>query len=174
MNAATSKRHLDKGVPYAIRSGRHMAPEKAAFLSAYFSAIAHATEDIARVEQAVRFLIGVMSLGEVRLTRQYLKGHHGNVITTISARLPGKGLSPEAIKLLSQKLPESDRQFLSGDMSRCVDEERNLYLRFDKQEAFLGIVKLCQGDPIRVKLKFASAYDAEGIVKFCRENGLTP
>lgn len=172
MNPATSKRHLDKSVPYPVQSVCDMAPEKAAFLSAHFSAIAHATEDAAKVERAVRFLIGFMSRTEVSLSRQYLKGHHGNVITTISAKLPAKGLSPNALKLLSQKLPDSDRQFLSSDMSSCIDEEGNLYLRFDKQEAFLGTVKLHQGDPIRIKLKFASEYDAEGIVKFCRENGL--
>jgi len=151
-----------------------MAPEKEALLSAHFSAIAHATEDVAKVEHAIRFLMGLVSTTETSLRRQYLKGHYGNVITTLSAKLPARGLSPNALRVLSQKLPESDKQFLSSDMSSCIDEEGNLYLRFDKQEAFLGTVRLHQGDPIRIKLKFASTYDAEGIVKFCRENGLIP
>jgi len=149
-----------------------MAPEKEGLLSAHFSAIAHATEDVAKVEHAIMFLMGLVSSTETSLKRQYLKGHYGNVITTVSAKLPAKGLSPNALRVLSQKLPESDKQFLSSDMSSCIDEEGNLYLRFDKQEAFLGTVRLHQGDPIRVKLKFAPAYDAEGIVKFSRENGL--
>jgi len=94
------------------------------------------------------------------------------MITTISATVRGKELSQTGIRLLSRRLSESDREFLSGDMSGCVDEEGNLYLRFDKQEAFLGIARLYQGDPIRVKLKFAAAYDTKGIIEFCRENGL--
>jgi hypothetical protein len=149
-----------------------MAPGKAVFLSAHFSAIAHATEDVAKVEQAIRFLMRLVSRTEMSLSRQYLKGHYGNVITTISAKLAAKGLSPNALRLLSQKLPESDKQFLGSNMSSCIDKEGNLYLRFDKQEAFLGTVRLHEGDPIRIKLKFASAYDVEGIVKFSRENGL--
>jgi len=149
-----------------------MAPEKAVFLSAHFSAIAHATEDVAKVEQAIRFLMGLICRTEMSLSRQYLKGHYGNVITTISAKLAAKRLSPNALRLLSQKLPESDKQFLGTNMSSCIDEEGNLYLRFDKQDAFLGAVRLHESDPIRIKLKFASTYDAEGIVKFSRENGL--
>lgn len=174
LNLATSKRHLDKSIPYFVRSGCDMAPWKAAFLSAHFSAIAHATEDVANVERAVRFLVGLISKNEMPLSRQYLKGHHGNMITTISARLPAKELPSNALELLSKKLSGSDRQFLSGEIRSCVDEEGNLFLRFDKQEAFLGTVRLQQGDPIRIKLKFASTYDAEGIVEFCRENGLIP
>ncbi len=151
-----------------------MAPRKVAFISAHFSAIAHATEEVTNVERAVRFLIGLILRSEVSLSRQYLKGHYGNMITTISARLPAKILPSNPLELLSHELSEFDRQFLSSEIRSCVDEEGNLYLRFDKQEAFLGTVKLQQGDPIRVKLKFASSYDPEGIVKFCRENGLIP
>lgn len=149
-----------------------MAPQKAAFLSAHFTAIAHATEDIEKVEQGVKFLIDLVSTTSVSLTRRYLKGHHGNVITAISAKLSAKELSSDPLNLVSQKLPESDRRFLSGDMRSCIDEESNLYLRFDKQEALLGNVKLHQGDPIRLKLKFASTYDAETMVNVCRESGL--
>lgn len=172
LNPASSKRHLDKSVLYAIGSGHGMVPPKSAFLSADFSAIAHATEDIDKVEQAVRSLVAWLSRSKVNLTRQYVKGHHGNVITTISAKLSGKELYPEALTLLSQKLSESDRRFLFDHVQSCVDQDRNLYLRFDKQEAFFGSIRLHEGDPIRAKFKFASMYDVERIVSFCKESGL--
>jgi RNA binding exosome subunit len=45
-------------------------------------------------------------------------------------------------------------------------------LRFNKQDAFLGALKLYQGDPIRMRLKFTSGYSSERIVDLCRESGL--
>jgi RNA binding exosome subunit len=172
LNPATSKRHLNKNVPY--RSCLGMSRENTPFLSAHLSVIAHATEDIQRVEQATRFIIELISKREVGLTRQYMKGHHGNTIITISAKLAGKGLLPNALELLSQKISESDRQFLGNDIGSCVDNEGNLYLRFNKQDAFLRAVKFYQGDPIRMRLKFVPGYDSEKIADLCKESGLMP
>ncbi len=149
-----------------------MTARNSHLLSANFTAFAHATEDIARVEQALEFLITPMTRVEVALTRQYLKGHHGNMITTVSCRLSSKELSSEALSMLLQKLSELDRQFLSSSLGSCLDEEGNLYLRFDKQEALLGNVRLCKGDPIRMKIKFAPDHDADAIIRVCRESGL--
>ena len=149
-----------------------MPPGSTPFLSAHLRVIAHATEDIQKVEQATRFLVELISQTEADLTRQYAKGHHGNTIATISAKLAGKALLPNALQLLSQKLSESDKQFLDNDIESCVDKEGNLYLRFNKQEAFLGRVKLYQGDPIRMRLKFVFGYDSDRIIDLCRESGL--
>jgi hypothetical protein len=149
-----------------------MPREKSPFLSAHLSVIAHATEDIQRVEQAARFLIELISKTQVNLTRQYVKGHHGNTIITISAKLDGKALLPNALELLSQKMSESDKQFFGSDIGSCADDEGNLYLRFNKQDAFLRAVKFYQGDPIRVRLKFVPGYDSERIADLCRESGL--
>jgi RNA binding exosome subunit len=149
-----------------------MGHQESPFLSAYITVIAHATEDVEKVERAVSFVLGLISHAEVGLSRRYLTGHHGNVITTISARLSANQLSPDALKMLSQRLPESDRAFLSRDMRNCLDEDGNLYLRFDKEEAFLGNLKLQHADPVRMKLKFASRHDIETMVTVCRESGL--
>jgi RNA binding exosome subunit len=142
------------------------------FLSAHLSVIAHATEDIQKVEQATSFLVGLISHAQANLTRQYMKGHYGNTITTVSVKLAGKALLPNALQAVIGKLSESDKQFLDRDIESCVDKEGSLYLRFDKQEAFLGRVKSYQGDPIRMKLKFVSSYDPESIVDLCKKSGL--
>ncbi len=147
-----------------------MTPKTSPFLSAEFSAIAHATENIENVEQSVRFLVGFASGSNVKLTRQYLRGHHGNMITTVSARLPGAELNLDALARLLRSLPIQDRQFLSRQISGCIDEGRNLYLRFDKQEAFTGNVRLQDGDPIRVRFKFGRAYDEKAIASLCGES----
>jgi RNA binding exosome subunit len=172
LNPATSKRHLDKSVPQ--QSCPSMPPKSTPFLSAHLGVIAHATEDIQKVEQATRFLLELISQTQPNLTRQYVKGHHGNTIVTISAKLAGKALLSNALQALAQKLPESDKQFLGNDIESCVDKEGNLYLRFNKQEAFLGALKLYQGDPIRMRLKFVSGYDSGRIVGLCKESRLVP
>ena len=149
-----------------------MSPEKTPFLSAHLSAIAHATEDIQKVEQAMRFLIELIAKSQVNLTRQYMKGHHGNTIATITAKVPGKTLLPDALELLSQNLSESGGRLPHNDIESCLDKEGNLYLRFDKQDAFLRAVKFFQGDPIRMRLKFVPGYDSDRIVGLCKESGL--
>jgi RNA binding exosome subunit len=149
-----------------------MAPQESLFLSARFATIAHATEDIRKVEQGVAFLTTLVSTAKINLTRQYLKGHHGNMIATISAKLSSGELGSDYLRRISQALTESDKLFLSDGLGGCIDEEGNLYLRFDKQEAYLKRVRLYQGDPIRMKLKFSLTRDPEEIVRVCRESGL--
>ncbi len=143
-------------------------------LSANLSAIAHATEDIGKVEQALRRLGDSAYITRVDITRRYMKGHHGNLITTVSAKLPSKEISRKTLNSLFSCLSESDRRYLSDDLTNCVDEEGNLYLRFDKQEAYLGRLSLHQSDPIRMKLKFPSRYKPEMIAAICKESGLIP
>jgi len=150
-----------------------MGARKSPILSVDFSAIAHATEDIGRVEQAVRFVMESVATTKPNVTRQYLKGHHGNLITIISAKLSRKELPADMLGPLSGRLSDWDKQFLSDHISDCVDTRGNLYLRFDKQEAFSKRVKLHETDPVRMKLKFSAGYDVEAIRVFCRGNGLT-
>jgi RNA binding exosome subunit len=149
-----------------------MAYHGTTFLSAELTAISHATEDVEKVEQAIRFLISTLFQTEVSPKRRFLKGHYGNPVTTISAKMLSKQLSPDLLARLSGTLSDSDKRFLSQEFKSCVDEEGNLYMRFDKQEAFLGNVKLHQSDPIRMKLKFDPSYDLNGINAACQQSGL--
>src|SRR5512136_2527169 len=66
LSPATSKRHLDKSVPHQPCS--NMPQKSTPFLSAHLSVIAHATEDIQKVEQATRFLLEFISQTQPNLT----------------------------------------------------------------------------------------------------------
>jgi RNA binding exosome subunit len=151
-----------------------MSSTRAPLLSVNLSAIAHATEDIGKVEQALRYLGDSVHITSVDIARRYMKGHHGNLIATVSAKLPSKEISRETLTVLFSCLSESDRRYLSDDLTNCIDEEGNLYLRFDKQEAYLGRLSLHQSDPIRMKLKFPSRCTPEMIASICKESGLIP
>lgn len=148
-----------------------MPDVRQALLSAEISAIAHATEDVEKVEGSVKFLLESVFGTNVQVTRQYLKGHHGNAITTVKVTLSRKELPSNTVKLLWHGLSDSDRQFLSDHMQTCVDEDGNLYLRFNKQEAFLGNVRFHDTDPIRMRVRFASRSDAEAMASIDRESG---
>jgi RNA binding exosome subunit len=48
-----------------------------------------------------------------------------------------------------------------------------MYLRFDKQSAFLGSLKLTQNDPIHLKIHFKNK-TAQEIMEISKQNGLLP
>jgi len=116
--------------------------------SVEISTIAHATEDISKVENALRRL-GIT----VPFTRRNLEGHHGNLIVKVDARLSHKDagrFAESLIKLLSR----TERLQIQRDLTLHSDDEGNLYIRLDKQRLFLGEVRLSEEDPVRVKIKF--------------------
>ena len=52
-------------------------------------------------------------------------------------------------------------------------EKSNLYLRFDKQQAFLGEPRFSSNDPIHFKIHFRNKTAGE-IVAICKDAGLLP
>jgi RNA binding exosome subunit len=52
-------------------------------------------------------------------------------------------------------------------------EKRNLYLRFDKQSAYMGELKFSSNDPIHFKIHFKNKTPKE-IMEICKETGLLP
>ena len=52
-------------------------------------------------------------------------------------------------------------------------EKGNLYLRFDKQQVFLGKLRFTSNDPIHFKVHFRNK-TADEIIEVCREAGLLP
>ena len=142
-------------------------------VSAELSVIAHATEDVEKVCQAARNILPVELRGKITLTRTPLTGHHGNPITSLKAALTDRNMTERLIKDLVLRLSSLDRTFLSDNLDQCIDHEGNLYLRFDKQSAYQGEIRLRQDDPIRMKLRFhGKRCTTESVRRVCREMGL--
>ncbi len=118
------------------------------------SAIAHATEDLEKVQTALKAVLPD-SLKERQLfTRRYLEGHHRNPIVTFEARLTQAAEVEEFTSCFFRQLPKSQKLRIERDLALHSDADGNLYIRIDKQQAFRGIVELGEEDPIRVRLKF--------------------
>lgn len=122
---------------------------KSSIHSVEISTIAHATEDPAKVEIALRKLSGL----NLQFTRRYLEGHHGNPIVKLDTRLTDN-IATEVARDFIEQLSDTERLLIERDLALYSDTEGNLYIRIDKQKSFRGAVQLGVDDPIRIKIKF--------------------
>lgn len=113
-----------------------------------FRVYAHATEDEAKVRQALDFATGGAEAEETST-----EGHHGNPIHILVATLE----RPAAIRAFFAKLEPGDIERLATEVDRRLDEDLFFHLRLDKQEAYGGRLRLADHDDIiAVRGKVAS------------------
>jgi hypothetical protein len=131
---------------------------------------AHATEDPDKVQTAVRNLFPLELAETLVFEKASCTGHHGNSIILFTAKLCDKKLLPVAIEKIGSSLSAIDKEELSREIKLHL-EKGNLYLRFDKQSAFLGSAKFTQNDPIHLKIHFKNKTSQE-ILDFSKQTGL--
>lgn len=131
---------------------------------------AHATENLDKVQTAIRNLLPTELAETLIFQTTSLMGHYGNPITIITAKLTDKKALPEALEKIGSSLNSLDKDELSRDLKLHL-EKGNLYLRFDKQSAFLGSIRFSQNDPIHIKIHFKNKTATE-IVDICKSSGL--
>jgi hypothetical protein len=122
--------------------------------SVELNTIAHATDDLDKVQLALSRLLPESLRGRQLFTRKYVVGHYNNRIVTFAARLTDTPEVEQFTRFLLGQLPKSEILSIERELNLHSDEDGNLYLRIDKQQAFLGTIRLIDKDPIRVKLKF--------------------
>nr|WP_305891164.1 RNA-binding protein [Methanolobus chelungpuianus] len=122
-------------------------------------AIAHSTEDPARVRKALDFFLLPSPEGEDRNTDDIVEvidaeGHYGNRMTIFSAHVPRKkDLKALAAFIRQHMLPE-DVELLREEMPDRLDDDQVFHIRLDKQAAFGEQVKLTSSsDAIIVRVK---------------------
>jgi len=133
---------------------------------------AHATEDPERVLVAVHSLLPSESVDSVVFKRSSLTGHHGNPIVLFEARVKERKLVQAVFAKLCSGLALIDKEVLAEEIARHLDRG-NLYLRLDKQSAFLGDLRLGSVDPVHVRVHF-KRHGTDEVVGVCREFGLLP
>jgi RNA-binding protein len=133
---------------------------------------AHATEDPDEVQKAVLNLLPSELAETFVFEKSNVTGHYGNPITLLTATLTDKKLLPEVLEKIGASVSSLDKEEFCNQLMLHL-EKSNLYLRFDKQSAYLGNVKFTQVDPIRVKVHFKNKTAAE-IEDICRTAGLLP
>ena len=118
------------------------------------STIAHATDDLDKVQQVLTRLIPDALKGRQLFTRRYMEGHYGNPIVTFEARLTKPSEIDEFTTFFRSQLANKDKLTIQRDLRLYSDADGNLYIRIDKQKAFRGVVQLGEEDSIRVRMKF--------------------
>jgi hypothetical protein len=131
---------------------------------------AHATEDPAKVQIAVRNLFPTELAETLVFEKTSCTGYHGNPITLFTSKLTDKKLLPAAIEKIGVSLSTLDKEALGRNIKLHL-EKSNLYLRFDKQSAFLGSTRFTQNDPIHLKIHFKNKTSQE-ILDFSKQTEL--
>ncbi len=132
----------------------------------------HATEDMEKVEVAVRNTLPEALAAEIVFTKTNCVGHHGNPIVLMETKLTDKAMLPSALEKIALALTSLDKEQLALELKQHI-EKHNMYLRFDKQNAFLGTLKLSSIDPIHFKIHFKNKTPDE-IMEICKKVGLLP
>jgi RNA binding exosome subunit len=123
--------------------------------SIQISTIAHATDDLDKVQLALNAILPDSMRQRQLFTRRYLEGHHRNPIVLFDARLTKSAETDELTTYLMTHIPSTERLIIERDLGLHSDGEGNLYLRIDKQRAFRGSIALGIEDPIRIRIKFS-------------------
>lgn len=147
-------------------------PSKSPIGYASVRVFAHATEDHERVLAAVRNTLTLEVSQNAIFKTINLTGHHGNPIKLIELELCDRQKLMFVLGSIGSKLSSLDKETLRNEMPLHL-EKGNLYLRFDKQQAFSNKLKFSSNDPIHFKFHFRNK-TADQIIAICKEAGLIP
>lgn len=111
-------------------------------------AYSRATEVVARVQQAVLTLFPEDIRDRIRLQTTRTEGHYQNPITVLSAVLNGSSVCENTLSHLLKLLSSEEAKTILESLDQRLDETCTLFLRIDKQEAYLGRVKLATGPDV--------------------------
>lgn len=122
----------------------------------YYRVFVYSTEDEEKVKIALK---NILPFAEPE--RKIIEGTFHNEIIILSERIEKKRNIKEFIKNLKSNSSEYQLDIIKRNLDRKMDENGNLFLRFDKQLAYNEKWKsVDDGDSIHLKIKIA-AYPAK-------------
>lgn len=125
----------------------------------------YGTENEEKVKKAVKTLFPNSSPQQ-----EYIEGYYQNPVLILHDKIEKKREIKDFIVKM-ENLPSSCRNKILDDLDRKMDDKGNLFLRFNKQKAYLDELEVVEhGDSIHVKIKIA-AYPArkEQAMKIARK-----
>jgi len=94
------------------------------------------------------------------ISSQSLTGHYGDPISLIRLMLLDGKTSEKVVRSILERLSPSEREEVWGERSEKGKHGGKLYLRLDKQAAFLGAVRLSDKDPVKVQVNVRGKLEA--------------
>lgn len=112
----------------------------------------YSTEEEENVVKSLNYIFS-----EPSPVKTITEDHFGNKIFILSEKISKKRFTKDIVKFLNDNLSNDDRNIINDELSRRMDDKGNLFLRFDKQDAFDENLKLTyDGDAIHMRIKIAS------------------
>lgn len=133
---------------------------------------AHATEDIEKVQKAVYNILPTELADEIVFKKTNLRGYYRNPIVLLETRIRRKDAAKAVFRKLASGLSSLDRELLNSGIRQHLNKG-NLFVRLDKQSAYLNELKLRSDDPIHFRINFRKSR-LEEIMEICREFGMLP
>jgi len=132
----------------------------------------HATEDLDKVVKAVYNTLPTELADEIVFNKTNLKGYYGNPIVLLETRVKKRDAAKAVFKKLASGLSSLDKELLNNEIRQRLNKG-NLFIRFDKQSAYLNELKLRPDDPIHFRIHFRKSR-LEEIMEICRKIGMLP
>ncbi len=129
-----------------------------------YRAFVNGTENEEKVRKAVKTLFP-NSLPQ----KEYIEGYYKNQVLILEDKIEKKRDIKDFIQTIKNQ--GSTKIKILNELDKKMDDKGNLFLRFDKQKAYLDELKITEhGDSIHLKIKIA-AYPAkkEQALKIARE-----
>jgi len=122
--------------------------------SVYMETYCHATEDLEKVKLALMNMIPPSIRNSVRISRDVLRGYHGNPIVVLRVRILDKEHALSTVQFLSSLMTDDDRRRIINTLGLRLDRSKNLYIRVDKQYAYRGLARVMEHDDV-IKIKIS-------------------
>jgi RNA binding exosome subunit len=133
---------------------------------------AHATEDIEKVLKAVQNTLPTELTDKIVFKKTNLKGHYRNPIVLLETRIKKRDAVETVFRKLASGLSSLDKELLNNEIEQHLNKG-NLFIRLDKQSAYLNELKLRSDDPMHFRIHFRKSR-LEEIVEICRRFGMLP
>jgi hypothetical protein len=112
------------------------------------SVFSHATEDLSKVKKAILSLVPSSLKDIVKFEELRTKGHYNNEIVVITVKFRKKQ-AQEILKHIICSLRDIDKKIMLATLDNRVDNRvSHFHLRLSKQDAYLGDIRLLDGDDI--------------------------
>jgi len=134
------------------------------------STLCHATENCNKVKEAILNLIPQHIASSTRIAEDTMKGFYGNPIKVFEARFRDEE-AYSVLKYIANILSELDKRYVMNSLEVRYDlKENKVFVRIDKQSAYLNKPIISEGDDvIKIVLSFSMLRSVEGVRKFLEE-----
>ena len=129
--------------------------------------LCYATEDPKKVLKAVENVLGADAAKKMSMSSERLEGYYGDPITLMRIFLLDRELCEKVLLRILSNLSDFEREELWRDRSKLGRHGGKLYIRLDKQEAFLGRIRPSDKDPIRIVVELRG--DVKALRKMLEE-----